>query len=306
MPKQYTIMVIPDISGKLRRFSISEKSAKILLSVFILITFTSAFLFYRHIKLSKEVIELEGLRKETREQRLQIQQFVQKVKDFEHQMARLDRFDRKLRVITSLEGNGTPTSVQKWGVGGIDDRETDAYTSILPFEGKNIIGELNKDIDELNNQARSQEISFQELDEFFKEQESLLSSTPSIWPVKGWVTSGFGYRLSPFTDRKEVHEGIDVATRMNAQVISPADGIVVRAGKDLSYGNILEIDHGYGVVTRYGHNAKILVNMGDKVKRGQAIAQVGNTGRSTGPHLHYEVIMNGVPVNPFRYILEES
>jgi murein DD-endopeptidase MepM/ murein hydrolase activator NlpD len=306
MPKQYTIMVIPDISGKLRRFSISEKSAKILLSVFILITFTSVFLFYRHIKLSKEVVELEGLRKETREQRLQIQQFVQKVKDFEQQMARLERFDRKLRVITSLEGGGTASSSQKWGVGGIDDRETDSYASIAPAEDKNVIRGLNKDIDELNSQARFQEISFQELDEFFKGQESLLSSTPSIWPTRGWVTSGFGYRLSPFTERKEVHEGIDIATRMNAPVISPADGIVVRSGKDSSYGNILEIDHGYGLVTRYGHNARLLVNMGDKVKRGQAVAQVGNTGRSTGPHLHYEVILNGVPVNPFRYILEES
>ena len=304
MPKQYTIMVIPDISGKLRRFSISEKSAKILLSIFILITITSVFLFYRHIKLSKEVIELEGLRKETREQRLQIQQFVQKVKDFEQQMARLERFDRKLRVITSLEGGGT--SEQRLGVGGIDEREAINYSSILPATAKNVIEELNNNIEELNNQAKFQEISFQELDEFFKGQESLLSSTPSVWPTRGWVTSGFGYRISPFTNRKEVHEGIDVATRMNAPVISPADGIVVRAGKDISYGNILEIYHGYGVVTRYGHNARILVNMGDKVKRGQTVAQVGNTGRSTGPHLHYEVVLNGVPVNPLRYILEES
>ena len=306
MPKQYTIMVIPDISGKLRRFSISQKSAKILLSVFILITITSVFLFYRHIKLSKEVIELEGLRKETREQRLQVQQFVQKVKGFEQQMARLDRFDRKLRVLTSLEGSGATASAQKWGVGGIDDNESTTYASITSTEDRNVIKDLNKDIDELKNQAKFQEISFQELDEFFKGQESLLSSTPSIWPTKGWVTSGFGYRLSPFTDRKEVHEGIDIATRMNAPVISPADGIVVRSGKDMSYGNILEIDHGYGVVTRFGHNARLLVNMGDKVKRGQTVAHVGNTGRSTGPHLHYEVVLNGVPVNPFRYILEES
>lgn len=304
MQKQYTIMVIPDISGKLRRFSISEKSVKILLSVFCLIIVTSVFLFYRHVQLSKEVIELESLRKETREQRLQIQQFVQKVKDFEQQMSRLERFDKKLRVITSLEGSGA--SAQKWGVGGFDDRESDISTPILSGEGKKAIEKLNTDIDTLKNQAEMQEISFQELDEFFKGQESLLSSTPSIWPVRGWVTSGFGYRVSPFTDRKEVHEGIDIATRMNMPVVSPADGVVVRAGRDTSYGNILEIDHGYGVVTRYGHNSRLMVNVGDKVKRGQVVAQVGNSGRSTGPHLHYEVVLNGVPVNPFRYILEEG
>ncbi|MEK6546377.1 MAG: M23 family metallopeptidase [Nitrospinota bacterium] len=305
MPKKYTIMVIPDISGKLHRFSISEKSLKRLLSIFVLIVITFSFLSYRHIKLSKEVIELESLRRETREQRLQIQQFVQKVKDFEQQMAKLEKFDRKLRVITSLEGSGT--SAQKWGVGGIDESSSDnAYASILPGEGKDVIDDLNKNINVLKNQAEAQEISFQELDEFFKGQASLLSSTPSIWPVRGWVTSGFGYRISPFTDRKEVHEGIDIASRLSSPVIAPADGIVVRNGRDATYGNILEIDHGYGVVTRYGHNARVLVNVGEKIKRGQAIAQIGNTGRSTGPHLHYEVVLNGVPVNPFRYILEES
>lgn len=305
MPKQYTIMVIPDMSGKLRRFSVSENFVKGLFSLFVFIVFISAFLFYRHITLSKEVIELEGLRRETREQRLQIQQFVQKVKDFEQQMARLDRFDKKLRVITSLESSGS--SAPKWGMGGISDKEADSiYTSILPGEDNNVIEDMNKGIDILKKQADIQETSFQELDEFFKGQESLLSSTPSIWPVRGWVTSGFGYRVSPFTNRKEVHEGIDIATRINAFVTAPADGIVVRVGRDASYGNILEIDHGYGVVTRYGHNSRLLMNVGDRVKRGQVIAHVGNTGRSTGPHLHYEVVLNGVPVNPFRYILEES
>ncbi|MEK6590152.1 MAG: M23 family metallopeptidase [Nitrospinota bacterium] len=303
MPKQYTITVIPE-SDKILRFRLSGNFVKILLGVFIVISVTSVFLFYRHVKLSKEVVELEDLRKEAREQKLQILQFVQKVKDFEQQMVRLERFDKKLRVITSLEGSGT--SAQKWGVGGFDDRESHRDTSVLTEGDRNAIKELNRDIDELKNQAEFQETSFQELDEFFKVQASLLTSTPSLWPVRGWVTSGFGYRVSPFTNRKEVHEGLDIATRMNAQVIAPADGIIVRIGRDTSYGNILEIDHGYGVVTRYGHNARILVNMGDMVKRGQVIAQVGNTGRSTGPHLHYEVVLNGVPVNPFRYILEES
>ncbi|OGW07259.1 MAG: hypothetical protein A2889_08375 [Nitrospinae bacterium RIFCSPLOWO2_01_FULL_39_10] len=302
MKDRFYLMFADDIGGRFRQFSVSKYLVRGFF-VFIGIIFVlSVFMIHRHVKLSKDVIELQGLRRETREQRLQIQQFVQKVKDFEHQMARLETFDRKLRVVTSLERGDS--AVQGWGVGGPNREEVDMYEPLLPSKGKDVIKELNKDIDELKSQAKFQEISFQELDEFFKGQESLLSSTPSIWPVRGWVTSGFGYRLSPFTERKEVHEGLDVATRMNAPVISPADGIVVRVGKDISYGNVLEIDHGYGVVTRYGHNSRILVNTGDKVKRGQAVAEVGNTGRSTGPHLHYEVMVNSIPTNPLNYIFD--
>ena len=101
-----------------------------------------------------------------------------------------------------------------------------------------------------------------------------------------------------------MHEGLDIAARMSSEVIAPADGIVIRGGRSFGLGVLLEIDHGYGVVTRYGHNSKNLVKVGDHVKRGQVISYVGNTGRSTGPHVHYEVLLNGIPVNPMRYIFE--
>jgi len=302
MNDRFYLMFADDIGGRFKQFSLPKYVVRGFF-VFIGIVFVlSSVLIHRHVKLSKDVIELQGLRRETREQRLQIQQFVQKVKGFEHNMARLENFDRKLRIVTSLEGKGA--SAQMWGVGGSNHNEVNIYDSILPGRSKDIIAELDRDMDELKNQAKFQEISFQELDEFFRGQESLLSSTPSIWPVRGWVTSGFGYRISPFTNMKEIHEGLDVATRMDTSVVSSADGIVVRVGNDVSYGNIVEIDHGYGVVTRYGHNARILVNTGDKVKRGQAIAEVGNTGRSTGPHLHYEVMVNSIPTNPLNYIFD--
>ncbi len=302
MTDRYYLMFTDDIAGRFRQLSMPKQIVKGFFVLLGIVFIISVFLFYRHIQLSKEVIELEGLRKETREQRLQIRQFVKKVKDFEQQITRLDRFDRKLRVITALEGSGA--SEPKWGMGGADNREVDLYAPMPPDENRNAIEKLSRDIDMLKNQAEVQEISFQELDEFFKGKESLLSSTPSIWPVRGWVTSGFGYRISPFTDKKEAHDGIDIATRMNAPVIAPADGIVVRTGRDMSYGNVLEVDHGYGVVTRYGHNSRVLLNMGERVKRGHVIAEVGNTGRSTGPHLHYEVMVNSIPVNPVNYIFD--
>ncbi len=136
--------------------------------------------------------------------------------------------------------------------------------------------------------------------------KSQLAATPSIWPVHGWVTSGFGRRLSPFTGRRVLHTGLDIATRKGAIIIAPADGVVTRAATEYDFGKLVEIDHGFGVSTRYGHNSQILVRPGHRVRRGEPIARVGNTGRSTGPHLHYEVRLNGVPVNPRRYIVEED
>jgi murein DD-endopeptidase MepM/ murein hydrolase activator NlpD len=141
--------------------------------------------------------------------------------------------------------------------------------------------------------------------ESLSERQSLLNSTPNMRPAKGWFTSRFGYRVSPFTGRSALHTGLDIAAAPGSPVYAPADGIVTYAGYDEGYGKMITIDHGYGVTTRFGHNAQIYVQVGQKVSRWDVIASVGNTGRSTGPHLHYEVRVNGVPRDPALYILDE-
>ncbi len=137
------------------------------------------------------------------------------------------------------------------------------------------------------------------------EHQNLLSATPSIKPTRGWFTSKFGYRISPFTGKPVMHNGLDVAAAPGSPIYSPADGVVSFAGYDPGYGKLVSVDHGYGVVTRYGHTSQIYVEVGQKVKRRDVIAAVGTTGRSTGPHLHYEVRINDVPVDPANYILDE-
>ncbi len=136
------------------------------------------------------------------------------------------------------------------------------------------------------------------------EERSFLASTPSLWPTRGWLTSGFGVRLDPASAESSMHRGLDIAAPSGAPVLAPADGTVLYAGVDDAYGKVLVIDHGFGVVTRYGHLQEIFVAPGDRVKRGARIAAVGNTGRSTGPHLHYEVRVAGIPENP-RWFLPE-
>jgi len=127
--------------------------------------------------------------------------------------------------------------------------------------------------------------------------------TPSIWPARGWVSSGFGYRLSPFTKEKELHRGLDICSRKGSPILAPADGVVTAIEYDPGYGKTVTINHGYGLNTLYAHLEKVLVKKGQVVRRHQEIAQVGDSGRTTGAHLHYEVHLNGVPVNPVRYIL---
>lgn len=140
--------------------------------------------------------------------------------------------------------------------------------------------------------------------ETLSERQNFLRATPSIKPANGWYSSRFGYRLDPFTRRPTMHNGLDIAARQGTPVFSSADGIVSHVGRKSGYGNLVIIDHGYGVETRYGHNSKLYVTKGQPVKRYDVIAAVGNTGRSTSSHLHYEVRVRGVPVDPMNYILD--
>ena len=136
------------------------------------------------------------------------------------------------------------------------------------------------------------------------EQKARLDAIPSTWPIHGFLTSGFGYRTGPFSGNWVFHQGIDIAAVHGTEIIAQKKGIVVVAEYQSGYGNFIEIDHGYGIRTRYAHASKLLKRVGSPVEEGEAIALVGSTGRSTGPHLHYEMRIDGVSVDPQKHILE--
>lgn len=142
------------------------------------------------------------------------------------------------------------------------------------------------------------------LDQFLLDKESFLGSTPTILPADGWITSYFGQRLSPWAGRMKMHEGLDVGAPYGTPVHAPADGIVTFSGEKAGFGKFVQVDHGYGIETIYAHNQSLSVRAGQKVKRGALLSAVGNTGHSTGPHLHYEVRVNGIAVDPLYFILD--
>ena len=305
---EVTIVLFPGTLRAPKKLSLPQRVVKVcvLVSFVVLIGFMGSVFYFsqQYLSLQGSENELVKLRRDSKIRKIQVAKFAQQVKNFETQMARLERFEKKLRVITALENS--PKSVEKnWGVGGPYGLSTNSFKTAMGRGAASMVDRLSNGLDHLDRQAKIQSISFQELDDFFKNQKSFLSSTPSIWPTRGWVTSSFGFRKSPFTGLREKHEGWDIAARNGAPLRATADGVVVVEGREYGYGNLVEVDHGYGIVTRYGHNSKHLVKVGDRVKRGQVVSLVGNTGRSTGPHLHYEILLNGVPVSPKNYILEE-
>ncbi len=298
--KRYTILVVPQDSGKVKSFKLPKLVAKVLLFLSIISSIVVSGIIYDYVRLRGEIAGVYKLKDENRSQRLKIQSLAGKLTELEKQMARLETFDRKLRIIAGLKV--PEKSDQILGVGGplpgddlslITDEERDRVS----------FNELDNQVNLLKKEAEKQEKSFAELHNYLLGKKTLLASTPSIWPTKGWLTSTFGYRVSPYTGLRELHKGIDIANRVGTPIIATADGVVVKTGRDRALGNYIIISHGYGMKTEYGHLSKILVKRGKKVKRGQKIALMGNTGRSTGPHLHYTIIVNGMPVNPRKYIL---
>jgi len=245
--------------------------------------------------------ENERLREENQAQQFHIQRFSDQVTRLNRQVDKLQNYYARLKVLTQLDLEEHAEGAR--AAGGPQPRtlETDAY---LEKNLKNQIRRIHWELEELQMEAKIQEQNAHRIENFFDSQRSLLAATPTIWPVRGWITSGFGHRLSPFTGALQMHDGLDIGARRGTPVKASADGIVIYAGWKSEYGKLVTLDHGYGFRTRYGHLNRIHVRNGQRVKRGEVIGTVGSTGKSTGPHLHYEVRVNNVPANPKRYILD--
>jgi murein DD-endopeptidase MepM/ murein hydrolase activator NlpD len=233
-------------------------------------------------------------------QRKQLKAFAAEINSLKSKLVDLKDFEKKIRNIANIEENANPEHL--FGVGGSIPEDFDTQ---IPIKKKynSLIREMHEQTQQFNLAAINQKKSFESLFNNLEDQRNLLAATPDIRPTDGWISSIFGYRTSPFTGLREFHQGLDIATRKGTPILAAADGVITFAATKGLMGKLIVIDHGHGMITRYAHIQKMLKKRGDAVKKGDTIALVGNTGRSTGSHLHYEVHLDGIPVNPAKYIL---
>jgi len=300
--ESFTLIVVPDRHAEVKRFHLKKVwliQAVVVVAVIALVGFVMAGHYFSVVS---DAHENPTLREENLKLKSELAVIREQLQHVGQTLDRVERFDQKLRAITLLSDPQRnlamgPTEQQPLPVAGENQfvRSKDA-------EGPQVLGQK---LEKLSAEATRQEQSLQELQAYFQDQKSLLASVPSVWPTRGWVTSDFGSRLDPYTSERVMHAGLDIAGPHGKEIVAPADGTVVFAGLEGGYGNVLVVDHGYGIKTRYGHLSAIKVKAGERVKRGDIVAAMGNTGRSTGPHLHYEVRVNGIAQNPRKFILDE-
>lgn len=307
MKKTFTFFLLSNTEAPARQLTVSRKSfwTASLLSMLVL-SIAGAGL-YDYIQIRKSVRDTMALKAQSTaqvrtiaDQRIQLQDFAREIDTLKSQLVALNTFEKKIRIIANIEKTGENTGL--FGMGGAIPDDLDPKMP-LTEKHNSLIREMHHQANQLGTASSNQEADFESLLNYLETQVDLLASTPSIRPASGWVTSRFAHRKSPFTGRHEFHSALDIANRTGAPIIAPADGKVIFAGRRWLLGNVVEINHGHGFVSRYAHCEALKTKKGERVKRGETIALIGNTGRSTGPHLHYQIRLNGIPVNPEKYII---
>lgn len=331
--KKLTLFIVTNQTGKTRKIVLSSVWMKAVsfICAIVIVIFAAGLVDYFGLLL--QAMENKRLKVENAQLLKQFQLVESKVSALENSLERVKTFTTKLKLITNVDAEDRITKLtmgSKPSAGQaveefepMDQRQSGEQLAAQDevFAQKKMVddqaGEIaaentSKDyaslvvrIDKAVQETQLKEQSVIDLWESLSERQSLINSTPNMKPAKGWITSRFGYRTSPFSGKTALHAGLDIAAAPGSPVYAPADGVVVFASYDESYGKLITIDYGYGVITRFGHLSQIYVQAGQKVNKWDVIGAVGNTGRSTGPHLHYEVRINGTPVDPLNYILDE-
>ena len=311
MRKKISFVVLSNSGAPAKQMCASKATLR-LVSVFIIACLISVgYVGYDYFKLKQTMVHLQTRAVhltnelgEIQSQRKQIQEFASEINSLKGHLLTLNNFEKKIRIIANIEKTDDSNNI--FGVGGSIPEDLDARLPLME-KHNSLMRDMHEQIDELNRASIHQKGEFESLLKSLEDQQNLLASTPAIRPIsrgeKSWVTSSFGFRRSPFTGQREFHQGFDISTRKGTSILATAEGVVTFTGKKGLLGSTIIVDHGHGMVTRYGHCSKFLKKRGEKVKRWEPIALVGNTGRSTGPHVHYEVRLNGIPVNPYKYIL---
>ena len=307
--KKFTVMIFDESRlGDVKTRKISSSLIQFSLAAIIFyVAASAAGLYYLknlYSNIFNEKQTLVAYKAENKKLKKQINGYENQLVVINDKLASVSELENKVRslAVYGKAGGGK----KQLAIGGKEVDVAQDLSAISARKDKDYFKDLSSALTNLGSELEKKTLSLSELADYLEGQKLLLSSTPSIWPTNGWVSSHFGYRISPFTGRRVFHEGLDVASKIGAPVRATAAGTVVFAGRKNGYGKVVIIDHGFGYMTKYAHNSNMLVHAGQKVFKGEKIALVGSSGRSTGPHVHYEVLVNGVPVNPLKFIVSSK
>lgn len=291
--RTYTVMIVPDARARFRRFQISQRTlilAASALAVVGLLALSTPWLLWRaHRSAGKaEVLAQENaaLRERTDQFETSIATLREELGEYERQTTRLAWMAGDMDAELPSQGAGSGEISNPAGEGGGD--------------------RLRAELEVLRERSDALGEQMDRVATLFSTQGERLASIPSILPVQGLIGHGFGWRRDPFTGQRRFHQGLDISAPEGTPVRAPADGVVVKARRYGGYGNVIYLSHGNGLVTRYGHLKEFKAKPGQRIQRGDVVALVGNTGRSTAPHLHYEVLLHNRRVNPMKYVISGS
>ncbi|OGD26654.1 MAG: hypothetical protein A2Y56_07275 [Candidatus Aminicenantes bacterium RBG_13_63_10] len=293
--KSFSLIIVPHSRAGSRSLSVSKKAVKIVLAAAGFLFALFAFLTVDYLSMNDVRTHYRKLKRESDVQKATLEKYKIDLNQLKKTVDLFETYAKKLNIMAGLKAPG----VSEVGIG--DNAPGSVLQALTPPPQSFSLSNIKQ----LDQKAVVLEKNLGTLVNFFENQNAYLASTPTVWPTIGWVTSGFGSRVDPFTGKPAFHYGMDIATNIGSPVFATADGTAVQVKTDKMGGKSLIISHGNNVATHYLHLDQFKVGEGKKVRRGDVIGLVGRTGKALGPHLHYEVRINGVAQNPFLYILEE-
>ena len=305
----FSVMIVPHDHKRVFSVKMPSWINCLLLCIFIILVFGTWIFTMKFQELRSENTELREWKQVYSEQVERLMNHAKEVEYLKKEVMGIKRLEGKVKNLsTELKMSNLPSPplpsvpirlLDTLGKGGPDLRLEKNYPSYPELQNK-----VEKSINDLKKDVNVGKVSLSDLKEFLEKQLSVARVTPNRWPLRGWITSRYGWRV--FRGQEEFHSGIDIASYEGAPIRAAADGNVMFSGWRgegySGYGRLIILDHGRGLQTYYGHNSANLVSNGEFVKKGQVIGRVGSTGHATGPHLHYELRINGNTVSPFKYL----
>ncbi|MDD8019716.1 MAG: M23 family metallopeptidase [Acidobacteriota bacterium] len=297
MAKRFiSIVLVPNWKTSFKTVNISQKAVRLIWGAGVALAIIFVFFLIDYFSMTMTKAKYNELLKETAAQKETISTYENTIARMKETISSFESYARKINVLAGIQ---SPNNIEgEPGIGGGERVDSNSGGR----SGKEVSPGA---IQSIKQRAESVEKNLNYMYQFFENQSVTLATTPTIWPAIGWVSSSFGPRIDPFTGRNAFHTGLDIATNLNNPVMATANGVVVQVGFDKYKGNFVCVSHGNGLSTEYWHLQKYIVKASQRVERGQVVGYVGQTGKALGPHLHYEVHLNGKQINPIDYIIEE-